>query len=129
MRDSTAAARVDVPPAAPLAMRVVLFAAVVLLLVSSPLLAHPLKVGFADIIIHNSEVELLLSVNLFEMDLLLSLDRNLNAQIEPEELEAKSSEILEYLRGKIKVFIGQEPLRMEAGPLRIGGSADGRQTL
>ncbi len=107
----------------------IIFTTILLLLSSPPLLAHPLKVGFADITVRPSEIELLLSVNLFELDLLLSLDRNLNAQVEAEELEGKTSEIREYLSGKIKVFLGREPLPMEAGPFRIGRSADGKPTF
>lgn len=91
--------------------------------------AHPLKVGFADVTVRRTEIELLLSVNLFELDLLLSLDRNLNAQVEPAELESKTPEILDYLRGKIRVWHGDEALPMEAEPFRIGRSADGRATF
>ncbi|MGH7433917.1 MAG: HupE/UreJ family protein [Candidatus Methylomirabilales bacterium] len=110
-------------------MREIIFTTILLLLHSPPLLAHPLKVGFADITVRKTEIELLLSVNLFELDLLLSLDRNLNAQVEPAELESKTPEILEYLTGKIKVSLGHEPLPMEAGPFRIGRSSDGKQTF
>ncbi|MFQ5801954.1 MAG: HupE/UreJ family protein, partial [Candidatus Methylomirabilales bacterium] len=110
-------------------MRKLLLTAIFLVLHTPPLLAHPLKVGFADITVRNNEIELLLSVNLFELDLLLSLDRNLNAQVEPEELETKTSEILEYLSGRIKVFLGHQPLPMKADSFRIGRSADGKPTF
>jgi hypothetical protein len=111
------------------ARTILAFTALLFLLPSSPLFAHPLKVGFADITVRKTEIELLLSVNLFELDLLLSLDRNLNAGVEPAELEGKSREILDYLRGKITVVHGDQPLPMEAEPFRIGRSADGKQTF
>lgn len=103
--------------------------AILLVFPGPPLAAHPAKVGFADITVRNTEVELLLSVNLFELDLLLSLDRNLNAQVEPEEVDSKRSEILEYLGGRINVFRGNERLPMEAGPFHVGRSPDGKQTF
>lgn len=105
------------------------WAAILLLAPTSPALAHPLKVGFADIAVREQAVELLLSVNLFELDLLLALDRDLNATIEPAELEAKTPEILAYLRSKIQVSHGGEALPMEAAPFRIGRSADGKATF
>lgn len=105
------------------------FTALLFLLPSSPLFAHPLKVGFADITVRKTGIELLLSVNLFELDLLLSLDRNLNAQVERAELERKTPEILEYLSGKITVSHGHGLLPMEANPFRIGRSADGKPTF
>lgn len=111
------------------AMREIIFATILLFLHSPPLVAHPLKVGFADITVRKTEIELLLSVNLFELDLLLSLDRDLNAQVEPAELESKTPQILEYLSGRIKVFHGHELLPMEADPFRIGRSADGKPTF
>lgn len=110
-------------------MREIILTAVLLLLYGPPLLAHPLKVGFADITIRKTEIELLLSVNLVELDLLLSLDRNLNARVEPEELKLKAPEIIEYLSSKIKVLVGHEALPMEADPFRIGRSADGKPTF
>jgi len=118
------------PPSRCRAARTILpFTALLFLLPSSPLFAHPLKVGFADITVRKTGIELLLSVNLFELDLLLSLDRNLNARVEDTELERKTPEILEYLSGKIKVSHGHEVLPMEAEPLSIGRSADGKATF
>src|SRR3972149_11847286 len=111
------------------ARKILAFTALLFLLPSSPLFAHPLKVGFADITVRKTGIELLLSVNLFELDLLLGLDGNLNAQVERAELERKTPEILEYLSAKIKVSHGHEVLPMEAEPFSIGRSADGKPTF
>lgn len=109
-------------------MRAIIFTALLILHIP-PLFAHPLKVGYVDITVRTTEIELLLSVNLFELDLLLSLDRNLNAQVEPEELETKQDEISAYLRRTIRVTVGGEALPMGADAFRIGRSADGRATF
>ena len=110
-------------------MRRLFLASVLLILHSQPSFAHPLKVGYADITVKEREIEVRLSMNLFELDLLLSLDRTLNAQVEPEELEAKAHEISFYLREKIRVNVGGEALPMEADAFRIGRSVDGQPTF
>ena len=93
--------------------------AVCLLLPAIPLDAHPLNVGYAEITLHDREVVIALSLNLFEFDLLLGLDRNQDARVDQEELEAKQATILDYLRGKISVSAGGETLPMAAGPLGL----------
>lgn len=136
MRDDAGtggAVKVSAPPDAaqpvPGAMREIIFTAVFLILHAPPLFAHPLKVGYADISVREREIDIRLSVNLFELDLLLSLDRNLNAQVEAEELQARAREISAYLQGKIRVTVGGEALPMEVGLLKVGRSADGKPTL
>ena len=106
-------------------MRHVLLA-VLFLLPAKPVDAHPLNVGYAEITLHEREVVIALSFNLFEFDLLLALDRNLDARVDQEELEAKRVAILDYLRGKISVSAGGEELPMAAGPLGIGRGTDGK---
>jgi hypothetical protein len=103
--------------------------AVLLLLPATPLDAHPLNVGYAQITVHAREVVIALSLNLFELDLLLALDRNLDARVDQEELEAKQAAILDYLRGKIAVSAAGEELPMAAGPVGIGRGADGKALL
>lgn len=100
-----------------------------LLLHALPVSAHPAKVGFADITIGRTQVELTLSLNLFELDLLLSLDRDVDAQVEPAELEARAVEIRNYLRDKVQVSVGKERLLMEVLSIDIGRSADGKATF
>jgi hypothetical protein len=103
--------------------------AVLLLLPAMPLDAHPLNVGYAEIALHEREVVVALSLNLFELDLLLALDRNLDARVDREELAAKQAAILDYLRGKISVSAGGEVLPMAAGPVGIGRGTDGKPLL
>ena len=91
--------------------------------------AHPLDVGYAEITLHDREVVIALSFNLFELDLLLALDRNLDARVDQEELEAKRAAILDYLRGKISVSAAGEELPMAPGPLGIGRGANGKPLL
>ncbi|MFQ5803661.1 MAG: HupE/UreJ family protein [Candidatus Methylomirabilales bacterium] len=107
-------------------MRKLLLTATLLVLHIPLLSAHPMNVAYVDIAVGRGEIRLLLSVNLFELDLFLSLDRNLNAEVEQEELDAKSPEILEYLQQKIRVFVGHKQLPLEADPFRIGQAADGK---
>src|SRR3990170_3440521 len=101
------------------ALRPLVSTAILLLLWGGPAPAHPLKVGFADVTVRRTDVEIALSVNLFELDLLLSLDRNLDARVDPEELESRRQEIVDYLDGRIKVFLGPAPLPLEVGPFRV----------
>ena len=103
--------------------------AVFLLLPAMPLDAHPLNVGYAEITLHDREVVIALSLNLFEFDLLVGLDRNQDARVDQEELEAKQAAILDYLRGKISVSAGGEMLPMAAGQLKIGRGIDGKPLL
>jgi len=103
--------------------------AVFLLLPAMPLDAHPLNVGYAEVTVDDREVVIALSLNLFEFDLLLGLDRNQDARVDQQELEAKQAAILDYLRGKISVSVGGERLPMAAGPLKIGRGTDGKPLL
>lgn len=106
-------------------MREAIITALVLLH-ASPLFAHPMNVAYADIVVKAQEVEIALSMNLFELDLLLSLDRNLDALVDQDELHTRRLEILDYLRRRITVSSQGEELPMEAGPFRIGRGSDGK---
>ena len=110
-------------------MRTVLWASLVLMLHTPPSFAHPLMVGYADIAITDREVEVRLSVNLSELDQLMSLDANRNGEVEGEELAAKATQISDYLRKKVQVRVGDAILPMEAEPFRIRRSLDGKPTL
>ncbi|MFQ5898541.1 MAG: HupE/UreJ family protein [Candidatus Methylomirabilia bacterium] len=98
----------------------------VLLFPRARLHAHPANVAYADIVVHAKSVEIDLSVNLFELDLLLSLDQNLNARVEPDELERKRAEIREYLRQRVSVSSSGRELPMETGSSRVTRGADGK---
>lgn len=72
------------------------------------------------------EVEIALSINLFELDLLLSLDQNGDAVVDQRELDAKRSQILDYLRRTVAVSSRGEEVPLEAGPFHIGRGPDGK---
>jgi hypothetical protein len=99
------------------------------LLLSPPLDAHPLNVGTADISISERHIEVQLSLNLFELDLLLSLDRDLNARVELGEVEARRPELVAYLTSKVGVFVGEERAPAEVGAFHVRQSADGKPTF
>lgn len=99
---------------------------ILLLLHASPLLAHPINVAYADIVVKAQEVEIALSMNLFELDLLLSLDQDLDALVSQEELDARRPEILDYLWKRIEVLTQEGKVPMAAGPFRIGRGSDGK---
>jgi hypothetical protein len=100
--------------------------AVSLLLSATALDAHPLNVGYAEITVHAREVVVALSLNLFELDLLLALDRNRDARVDQEELDARRTAILDYLRRKISVSAAGDELPLAAGPLAIRRGPDGQ---
>jgi hydrogenase/urease accessory protein HupE len=103
--------------------------AAAVLLAGLPVGAHPLNVGLADITVLDAEVEVSLSLNLFELDLLLTLDRNLDGRIDPEEVEVRRGEIAAYLASRVEVIVGAAPLPMEVAAFSIGHSADGKPTF
>jgi len=88
--------------------------------------AHPANVAHARIAIDERAVDIALSLNLFELDLVLSLDRDLDGRVAPAELEARRADVVEYLRGKVVVSASGRALPMEALALEVGRSADGR---
>lgn len=97
-----------------------------MLFLASSLNAHPLNVAYADIVVKAREVEISLSINLFELDLLLSLDQNGDALVDQRELDARRSVILDYLRQRIEVSSAGAALPLEPGPFHIGRGADGK---
>ena len=91
--------------------------------------AHPAQVAHARIAIEEGAVEIALSMNLFELDLVLSLDRDVDGAVSARELAARRADILEYLRGKAGVSASGRPLPMELLALGIGRSGDGRAVV
>ena len=91
--------------------------------------AHPAQVAHARIAIEERGVEIALSMNLFELDLVLALDRDLDGAVSAGELEARRAEVIEYLQGKTGVSTSGRPLPMELRSLGIGRSGDGRAVV
>jgi HupE / UreJ protein len=99
------------------------------LVLSPPLGAHPLNVGIADIAISERQIEVQLSLNLFELDVLLSLDRDLDARVDLAEVEARRPELVGYLTSKVGVLVGAESAPAEVGAFHVRQSADGKPTF
>jgi hypothetical protein len=101
-------------------------AAALLVLACSSAQAHPANVARADIVITDRRLEIALSANLFELDLMLALDRDLDAVVERPELDAKRPEIVGYLERTIVVSANGQPLPLAAGPFAIRKGVDGK---
>lgn len=97
-----------------------------LLAPAAPARAHASAVATAEVTILEREVTIALSVNLFELDLLLGLDRDHDGAVTPAELEAARTVLAPYRRERVSVRSGGESLPLEAGPLGTARSADGR---
>jgi hypothetical protein len=71
--------------------------AALLLLRAEPARGHAANVATAEVAVRERAVEIELSVNLFELDLLLGLDRDRSGAVEQAELEVARDRITEYL--------------------------------
>jgi hypothetical protein len=91
--------------------------------------AHPANVAHARITIVETMVEVALSMNLFEVDLVLSLDRDLDGRVDAGELAARRADVAAYLRRTVGVSAGGRELAGELGHLQVGRSADGRAVI
>jgi hypothetical protein len=91
--------------------------------------AHPANVAHARVTIEERAVEIALSANLFELDLILRLDHDLDGRVDAHELEARRTDVIDYLRGKVAVSVSGHQLPMEMLALGIGRSGDGRAVV
>jgi hydrogenase/urease accessory protein HupE len=91
--------------------------------------AHPANVAHARIAIEERAVEIALSMNLLELDLVLSLDRDLDGRVDARELEARRTDVLDYLRSKVGVSAAGLELPAELRTLAVGRSGDGRAVV
>jgi HupE / UreJ protein len=106
-------------------VRPAVLASLLLLVGAAPVWAHPANVAYARIVIAAEHVEIGLSANLFELDLLLALDRNLDGRVGLDELETRRGEIVDYLRRTVVVSTAAGSLPLEALPFAIGQGRDG----
>lgn len=97
-----------------------------LLLPCPPARAHATNVATADVSIGEDAVEISLSVNLFELDLVLGLDRDRSGAVDQAELDMARDQIVEYLRRRVTVSSGGIDLPFEARGFRVGRSIDDR---
>jgi hydrogenase/urease accessory protein HupE len=91
--------------------------------------AHPANVAHARISIGDAAVDVTLSLNLFELDLVLSLDRDLSGRVDAAELEGRRADVVEYLRRAVGVSASGRALTAEVLALEPGRSGDGRAVL
>jgi hypothetical protein len=106
--------------------RALTLGAAVVFLAALPVTAHPLNAGLADITVSESEIAVRLSVNLFELDLLLSLDRDLDGRIQHAEIESQRRQISNYLATRVQVLVDGKTLPMDAGAFDVRNSDDGK---
>ncbi len=110
-------------------IRGALLALVVAQLGAASAAAHPANVAHARVTIADTAVEVAVSLNLFELDLVLSLDGNLDGRVDTGELEARRADIVDYLRGAVGVSASGRALVGEVLALAPGRSRDGRAVL
>jgi hypothetical protein len=91
--------------------------------------AHPANVAYADVVIGERAVDVRLSANLLELDLLLSLDADLNGRVEPHDLEARRAAVSDYLGRALVVTSAGVPLPLEVLALDTGQGDDGKALL
>lgn len=91
--------------------------------------AHPANVAYARVSIADTAVEVALSLNLFELDLVLSLDRDLDGRVDAAELDSRRGDIEAYLREKVGVSAAGRALPATVPAFTPGRSADGRAVL
>jgi HupE/UreJ protein len=106
-----------------------LLAIVLAWLAPASVAAHPAHVAHARITIEERAVEIALSANLLELDLVLTLDRDLDGRVDARELEARRNHVVDYLRGKVGVSASGRALPLELLALEIGRSGDGRAVV
>jgi hydrogenase/urease accessory protein HupE len=93
------------------------------------LAAHPASVAYARVSIAEAAVEIALSLNLFELDLVLSLDRDLDGRVDATELAARRADVVNYLRDTVGVSASGRALVAEVLSVEPGLSRDGRAVL
>jgi hydrogenase/urease accessory protein HupE len=91
--------------------------------------AHPANVAYARVTIAEAAVEIALSLNLFELDLVLALDRNLDGRVDAAEIEARHADVVGYLRETVGVSAAGRALTPAVVALEPGRSRDGRAVL
>lgn len=100
--------------------------ALCLLLFAGAAQGHASQVAIAEVVIQPRDVEIALSVNMLELDLLLGLDRDGSGSVEPAELLAARNRVEGYLGGKVVVSSGGRDLPLRVEGLEAGQSGDGR---
>ena len=106
-----------------------LLAIVLLGMATTPLGAHPANVAYARVAIGEAAVEIALSLNLFELDLVMSLDRDLDGRVDASELESRRADIVAYLSEKVGVSAAGRVVPATVLAFAPARSADNRAVL
>ena len=96
---------------------------------AGPAAAHPANVAYARVTIGEVAVDVALSLNLFELDLVLSLDRDLDGRVDAAELDGRRADVTDYLHRTVGVSASGRALAAVVLALEPGRSRDGRATL
>jgi hydrogenase/urease accessory protein HupE len=96
---------------------------------AAPAAGHPASVAYARVAIADAEVSIALSLNAFELDLVLSLDRDLDGRVDARELEARRGDIGDYLRRTVGVSASGRDVPGQLVTLEPGRSSDGRAVI
>ncbi len=94
-----------------------------------PARAHPMNVAYADVAVRGGQVDVSLSVNLFELDLLLSLDGDRDGAVTPAEIAAARPRIADYLARRVSLSQAGAALPAETTGMRLARATDGRPVL
>lgn len=97
--------------------------------VATPAFSHPINVAYANIVIGGEGVTVTLSLNLFELDLVLGLDRDADARVDQGELHLAENRVVEYLSKRVIVAADDKTLPMTAEALRVTPGSDGKDLL
>ena len=117
-------------PSRALSSGATLVVALVLLLAEAmPACGHPINVAYANIEIGSEGVLVALSLNLFELDLLLGLDRNADAHVDQRELELAQDRVAAYLSKRVAVTANGQSVAPRSEALRVVRGADGKDLL
>jgi hypothetical protein len=92
-------------------------------------LAHPARVARADIAIGERALDVRLSANLAELDLLLSLDADLDGRVDGRDLDVRRHDLGAYLLRSVVVTALETPLPGRLVGAEVGSGADGKALL
>lgn len=88
-----------------------------------------MNVAYAQVTVQGGQVEVSLSVNLFELDLLLSLDGDRDGTVTPAEIAAARPRLADYLAQRVSLSQAGAALPGETTGMRLARAADGRAVL
>jgi hypothetical protein len=88
-----------------------------------------MNVAYAEVTVRGGQVDVSLSVNLFELDLLLSLDGDRDGSVTPAEIAAARPRLADYLAQRVALSQAGAALPGETTGMRLARAPDGRAVL